>query len=224
MLTERQFKVLMILFDNEGHAGWQLAADLHMTESNLNPYLKDLMKKEFIIQGTPRKSMKPKKREGDYKEFPYYLTKDLEILGTIIKEMVIADRLYDRGFPFRIIETSKYIRLMKSIFKEDLNRCLAGFKRREFYSREFYERCLPSELEPELEENSARCCMLRSEDLLRELHSLSDEGELPQYKDKFVTEKSLKRLEHWYQSYSNKHYDQESSSSDNGLIQTPEDN
>jgi DNA-binding MarR family transcriptional regulator len=71
MLTEKQFKVLMILFDNKGHAGWELANDLDMKESNLNPFLKRLEKKKFIFQGTPRKSNRPKKseeikkREGD---------------------------------------------------------------------------------------------------------------------------------------------------------------
>lgn len=102
MLTEKQFKVLMILFDNKGHAEWELAKDLKMEESNLNPFLKRLVKKKFIIQGPPRKSEKPRHRkEGDYKEFPYYLTNDLEILGIIIREMAVTNRVFNTGFPFR---------------------------------------------------------------------------------------------------------------------------
>ena len=58
----------------------QLAEDLDVEESNLNPYLKKLEKRKFIIQGLPRKSTKPKRREGDYKEYPYYLNKDLGFL------------------------------------------------------------------------------------------------------------------------------------------------
>ena len=73
MLTEPQFKVLMILFDDKGHAGWKLAKDLGMEESNLNPYLKKLENRKFIVQGSPRKSTRPKRREGDYKEIPYFI-------------------------------------------------------------------------------------------------------------------------------------------------------
>ena len=140
MLTESQFKVLMMLLDDKGHAGWKLAEDLGMEESNLNPLLKRLEDRGFIFQGMPRKSDRPKKpkgykkskkvekvttiqkREGDYKEFPYYIKKDLNILASIIKEMVITNQRYDIGFPYRIIRASNYMRSMGSIFHESFHR------------------------------------------------------------------------------------------------------
>jgi DNA-binding Lrp family transcriptional regulator len=97
----------MILFDDKGHAGWELAEALGKEESNLNPRLKELEDRGFIFQGPPRKSNRPKKpkgykksinvgnvmsipkREGDYKEIPYFLRKDLKILGSLIKELVV---------------------------------------------------------------------------------------------------------------------------------------
>jgi hypothetical protein len=99
-----------MLLDDKGHAGWQLAEALGVEESNLNPPLKRLEDRGFIFQGMPRKSDRPKKpknykksknvgnvmtipkREGDYKEFPYYIKKDLNTLASIIKEMVITNR------------------------------------------------------------------------------------------------------------------------------------
>ena len=207
MLTEPQFKVLLILFDDKGHAGWQLAGDLKMADSNLNPYLKELEKRKFIFQGPPRISVKPKKREGDFKDRPFYLNKDLEILGTIIKEMVVTNRLYDTGFPFRIIEASNYIRLMKNIFKEDLNKCLAGFKHREYFDEAF-----SSELESSLEKKLIMHRVECPEDELDELAFFSDKEVMCPIKDKPVTAKSLKKLERWYETYLNKH---QSSSSDN---------
>lgn len=58
------------------------------------------------------------KREGDYKEFPYYIKKNLDTLGSIIREMVITNRRYDIGFPYRIIRASNYMRSMGSLFHE----------------------------------------------------------------------------------------------------------
>jgi hypothetical protein len=99
-----------MLLDDKGHAGWQLAEALGVEESNLNPPLKRLEDRGFIFQGMPRKSDRPKKpknykksknvgnvmtipkRESDYKEFPYYIKKDLNTLASIIKEMVITNR------------------------------------------------------------------------------------------------------------------------------------
>jgi len=145
MLTETQFKVLMILFDDKGHAGWELAETLDMEESNLNPLLKKLERINFIFQGSPRKSTKPlrskehkisenasnsrKKRYGDYKEFPFYLNKDLSILESLIKDMIVTNKSYDIGFPFRIIRASNYFRSMNYLFKEDFNKCMANLTR-----------------------------------------------------------------------------------------------
>lgn len=190
MLTERQFKVLMILFDNKGHAGWQLAEDLDMEESNLNPYLKKLEKRKFIVQGQPRKSMKPKKREGDYKEFPFYLNKDLDILGSIIEEMVVTNRVYDLGFPFRFIRTSNYIKSIKNLNEWDVNEFLGKLSRK-------------------LQIIEVKCCKIEKEikryideDELRIVLHLNDStvGSTPT-KDKRVSKKLLKELEVWWYLY-----------------------
>jgi len=77
MLTETQFKVLMMLLDDKGHAGWELAEALGMEESNLNPLLKRLEERGFIFQGMPRKSDRPKKPKG------YKKSKNIEKITAI---------------------------------------------------------------------------------------------------------------------------------------------
>ena len=92
-----------------------------------NPPLKRLEERILIFLGMPRKSDRPKKpkgykksknvgnvttiqkREGNYRELPYYVKKDLDILASIVREMVITNRRYDIGFPYRIIRASNYI-------------------------------------------------------------------------------------------------------------------
>jgi hypothetical protein len=134
MLGEPQYKVLMILFDNKGHAGWELAEDLGVKESNLNHFLKNLVERKFIFQGTPRRSTKPKKRAGDYKEIPYYLTRDTEVIETMIEEMILTNREYDIGFPFRIIKVSNYIKSF-AIDKFNIGELMAKL------SRKFHSGC-----------------------------------------------------------------------------------
>jgi len=189
----------MILFDNKGHAGWELAKDLGVEESNLNPYLKKLEKKKFIFQGTPRKSNRPKKseeikkREGDYKEFPYYLTNDLKILDTIIREMAVTNRVFNTGFPFNIIKTSKYIKSMRHIFKEDLNICLVNVSREVHINRSVVAEVIekPIKFRILLDKTPAN----------------------PLIKDKRIrSKKSLKELELWYDSYLKERPDQETRS------------
>jgi hypothetical protein len=204
MLTESQFKVLMILFDDKGHAGWELAEALGMEESNLNPLLKRLEKRKYIFQGLPRKSNRPKKlkeykksnnvekiaviekREGDYKEFPYYLNKDIYILGTIIREMVLTNKSYDTGFPFRFIKTSSYIKSMRDLFKEDLNKCLV------ISSRE-----LPEAAKAEEIERSVRRVVIRQR----------EQTKAPKFRDKRVSKRLLKEIELWYNSYLERQHD-----------------
>jgi hypothetical protein len=184
MLTETQFKVLLILFDNKGHAEWELAQDLGMEESNLNPRLKGLLKKRFIIQGKSRISGKPKKREGDYKEIPYYLNKNLEILYALIREMVATNKVHDTGFPFRVIKTSNYIKSMRRIFKEDLNRCLVEA------SSELISRSTAQIIEHQIRHRIIIPRNKKPADPLK-------------FKDKRVrSKKTLKELELWYESYS----------------------
>jgi predicted transcriptional regulator len=218
MLTETQFQVLMILFDDKGYAGWQLAEKLGVEESNLNPLLKKLQEKDFIFQGQPRKSNRPKKskkykeskkpnitttsegqkkREGDYKEFPYYIKKDLKILGSFIKEMVVTNKSYDIGFPFRVIRASNYMKIMRDTFKDDFNMCL-------------------TDLFKDLNISEIKCCeietpiitdineILNSKELhlnSKELHFLSFKEEMSPIKDRQVSKKLLKEMEIWWLRY-----------------------
>ena len=145
MLTEPQFKVLMILFDDKGHAGWELARDVEKRDSYLNPFLMDLVRRRFIIKGEARKSTKQKRRQGNYGEDPFYLNKDLDILRSIITEMVITNRKYNSGFQFWDIKKSQYIKSMKKIYKDDLDKCLADL------SNELYL-VKASEIEPNIKE------------------------------------------------------------------------
>ena len=135
----------MILFDDKGHAGWKLAKDLGVKESNLNPYLKILEERKFIFQGIQRKSTKPKKRLGDYKEIPYYLTRDPEVIKTMIEEMILTNREYDIGFPFRIIKVSNYIKSF-TIDKFNIGELMAKL------SRKFHSGCevMAEAIEPEV--------------------------------------------------------------------------
>jgi hypothetical protein len=205
MLTETQFNVIMILFDDEGHAGWQLAEILGMEESNLNPLLKRLEKKKMIFQGLPRKSNRPKKpkglkksenvknpivltkREGDYKEFPYYLIKDLNTFGTIMREMIVTNRSYDIGFPYRIIRASNYMRSMRNKFKENFNKLLANLS----YELNIIEiRC--QVIEKPIKHNI---------DGLKELHFISPKDGNRPIKDRRVSKKLLEELEVWWILY-----------------------
>jgi len=127
MLTETQVKVILILLDNEGHAGWELANILEMSNSNLNPILKKLEQIGIICQGDARRSTQERKKhkEGDYKEFPYYLSNNLDNIKTMIKELIKSDRILDTGFVLEIIKKSKYIKSMRRKFGKDLTKIIA---------------------------------------------------------------------------------------------------
>jgi hypothetical protein len=194
MLTEPQFKVLMILFDDNGHAGWELADDLGVKESNLNPYLKILEERKFIIQGKQRKSGKPKRREGDYKEIPYYLTKDPEIIGTIIEEMLVTNRVYDTGFPFRIIRRSNYF---KNIKEFDINEFLANL------SRNLQSNLQNKLVVAEMIESNVRYLKINFNKAykIKILHSNSLLGKSSLIRKRKVTKRLLKDLERWWYLY-----------------------
>ena len=64
MLTKTQVKVILILLDNQGHAGWELAEYLEIEDSNLNPILKNLEKMEIIYKENLRLSRKQHKNKG----------------------------------------------------------------------------------------------------------------------------------------------------------------
>jgi len=125
MLTETQEKVLLILLDDKGHAGWDLAENLKMKDSNLNPILKELTRLGIIYQGEARKSRKQQRREGDYKEFPYYLNNNLDSLKIMIREIARGTKVWDTGFVLQITIKSKYIKSMREKFREDLTKTIA---------------------------------------------------------------------------------------------------
>jgi predicted transcriptional regulator len=124
MLTKTQVKVILILLDNKGHAGWELAEHLGMEDSNLNHILKDLEKNDIIYKGSYRLSKRDHENKGIYSEFPYYLSNSLDKFKVLIREIAESDRPYDTGFLLEIIDNSKYLKIMKEQFKEDLNKII----------------------------------------------------------------------------------------------------
>lgn len=122
MVTKVQIKAILILLDNKGHAEWEIADILEMETSNLNPKLKKLQDQGIICQGKSRTSTKPKRKGGDYKEFPYYLSNNLDGLKRLIKEIASLKRVFEAFFVLEIIENSKYIKSMVQIFGEEVNK------------------------------------------------------------------------------------------------------
>jgi hypothetical protein len=138
MFTESQIKVLLILLDEMGHPGWELAEHIEMKESNLSPILKKLETIGIISHESVRDStrpisksgtkktkvVRPKTRSGRFHEFPYYLIKNLEALRTIIREL--KGKKYphiDAGFVLNIISRSKYLKVMIELYGEAVNKC-----------------------------------------------------------------------------------------------------
>jgi hypothetical protein len=193
MLTEPQFKVLMILFDDKGHAGWELAKNLGVKESNLNPYLKILEERKFIFQGIQRKSTKPKKRLGDYKEIPYYLTRDPEVIETIIEEMILTNREYDIGFPFRIIKVSNYIKSF-TIDKFNIGELMAKL------SRKFHSGCevMAEAIEPEVKKH---VIVSDKPYKIKILHFNTLSGKSSFIRKRKVTKRLMNELELWWYLY-----------------------
>jgi len=150
MLTETQVKVVLILLDNKGHAGWEISDHLEMEHSNLNRILRELEAEGIIYQGEARRSTNNQKKKGNYKEFPYYLSNNLEGLKIIIGEIAKSDKVFDTGFILEIIENSKYIDSMRNIFGERLNECVEEELRKNYppYSDPFFvKRIEPSLVE-----------------------------------------------------------------------------
>lgn len=201
MLTETQFKIIMILFDDKGHAGWELAEILGKEESNINSLLKKLDARDIVKDGPRRESHRPKKikskksenvkksvelkkREGDYKEVPYYLVKDLNTFGTIVKEMVATNEIYDLGFPWRIIRSSNYVRAIRDIFKEDYFEYMANLSK----DNTRLHTCPISIVQVE----RVFCCGFK------ELHLLNFNKEDDGINDRVVSKKLLSALEIWW--------------------------
>ena len=125
MLTKVQIKSILILLDNEGHAEWEIAQFLGMEDSNLNPKLKKLKDQGIIYQGEARiSSNEKKKKEGDYKEFPYFLSNKLDGLKRMIEEIAKLKRVFEAFFILEIIENSRYIESMVKLFGEDVNKAV----------------------------------------------------------------------------------------------------
>jgi predicted transcriptional regulator len=125
MLTERQVKIILILLDDKGHAEWELANDLEMVDSNLNPILKKMERMGIIYQGEARTSGKQQKRKGDYREFPYYLSNNVDGLRIMIKEIAQTHKILDTGFILETVIGSKYIKSMKKTVEKDLPKIIA---------------------------------------------------------------------------------------------------
>jgi hypothetical protein len=212
MLTQTQVKVILILFDDEGHAEWELANWLKMATSNLNRILKKLVKLQIIFQGEPRIVREQVGKIGDYKEFPYYLSNNLEGLRIMIREIVQSDRVLDTGFILTIIKKCKYIKSMRKKFKTDINKTIADELRISYppYANprfDLIQRILPKDglplpfLEDDLDES-------------QEKHLERNFGrEVEPFEEIPLNVPSA--LELWYHGYLRKRRDQESSSTDN---------
>jgi predicted transcriptional regulator len=132
MLTETQVKIILILLDNKGHAEWELASILEMEDSNLNPILKKLMSMGILCQGEARKSRKIRERKGDYKEFPYYLSNNIDNFKTTLNEIVQSDKILDTGFVLAVIKRTKYLKSLKKKFGEDVTKTISDELRKSY--------------------------------------------------------------------------------------------
>ena len=152
MLTKTQVKVILILLDNQGHAGWELAEYLEIEDSNLNPILKNLEKLEIIYKENLRLSRKQHKNKGYYSEIPYFLSKSLNGFRTLIREIAATSRPYDTGFLLEIIDNRKYLKTMKEQFKEEINTIINDelSKGDSPFSDPFFVTIIKPELEEEL--------------------------------------------------------------------------
>lgn len=164
MLTKAQVKVILILLDNKGHAGWELAEHLGMEDSNLNPLLRDLEKRNIILKEGFRKSRRKHDNNGFYTEFPYYLAKSLNSFQIMIREIAESDRPYDTGFLLEIIDNSKYLKIMREQFKEDLHIIIKEelSKCKSPYSDPFFTNVIKPELVEELFCNLERLVVVNS--------------------------------------------------------------
>jgi predicted transcriptional regulator len=152
MLTKTEVKVILILLDNKGHAGWELAEHLEMEDSNLNHILKNLEKNNIIYKGGYRLSKREHENKGIYSEFPYYLSNSLDKFKVLIREIAESDRPYDTGFLLEIIDNSKYLKTMREQFKEDLNKIINEELRKSDspYSDPLFTKVIEPELMEEL--------------------------------------------------------------------------
>ena len=209
MFSESQVKVILILLDNNGHAGWELAEHIEMNESNLNPVLKKLEKMGIISNDEVRDSTKPisqtrtkgkdseyrrsKTRSGEYKEHPYYLNKSLEALRIIIREL--KGKKYphiDAGFILNIILRSKYLEALMREFGVNVNKCATEEINKDFpfTNNEFYKKIVDGLIPKELSDFKDRPQFTRAD-----VSDLLDDG------THYGCASGLPEIEVWYNSY-----------------------
>jgi len=160
MLTKTQVKIILALLDNKGHAGCELSDSLRMKDSNLNPLLKDLEEMKIIYKGDIRSSRRQHKNKGTYGEIPYYLCQDLDNFRILIREISGADKPYDSGFLLEIIDNSKYLKMMKELFGENLSEIINEelSKGDSPFADPFFAQIIEPELVEELFCNLERLC------------------------------------------------------------------
>jgi predicted transcriptional regulator len=142
MLTKTQIKVILILLDNRGHAEWEIAEYLGKEDSNLNPILKDLEKMGIIYRGESRLPKKQHKKEGDYREIPYYLGKNLDNLKKVIEEIIQSERR-ETWFIFRLIGNSKYLKSLRTRFKDNADIVIKDeLQKSKIFSDDFYSKIM----------------------------------------------------------------------------------
>lgn len=155
MFSKTQVKVLLILLDERGHPEWELAKILEMKESNLNPILNKLQDLDVIYQEmrkSSRKNDERTKEDRKYKEYPYYISKKLESLGTIIKEIksTKSPKKIDPGFFIWVLSVSNYAKTMKNVFgkKSFINTIIDGLAETyDFYKDKIFEGLVSSTLD-----------------------------------------------------------------------------
>lgn len=171
MLTKTQVKVILILLDNRGHAGWEIAEYLGKEDSNLNGKLRNLAEREIIYKGESRISKKPHKKKGNYNELPYYLKKDLEALKKIVGDLIDSER-NENWFIFSLIRNSKYLESIRAQFGYEADTAIQGeLKRDQIFSDEFYKKLANQDVcfEPApVDENVSLCPAIKEKGELEE--------------------------------------------------------
>ena len=191
--------MLLILLDEKGHAEWELAKNLEIKDSNLNPILNKLQELNVIyqeIRPSSREKNAKTKKEKKYKEFPYYIRKNLESLKTIIGEIksTKSPKKIDPGFFIGILMTSNYAKKMEDEFGKDFYKTITQelVETYEFCKDNFFEKIVSSSFYDK--PISRRVITVHKEPTILEPTS---------YRPSAVLESLLRpsEIERWYQAY-----------------------
>jgi hypothetical protein len=106
--------------------------------------------------------------------------------------MVVTNKTYDTGFPFRIIAASKYMKSMRLACGQDYWKLLAKMSKKFEIIKEY-----GCEIEPPIQ----RHISLLIGDQLKNSHLLNHEAEKAPTEEKRLTKKSLEYLEVWWLRY-----------------------